>query len=66
MKQNKAQILSKRMERVESTAMELLFRAEQWTVTGPTLWDLKVRRTELLSAARTYARAVNALARSLR
>jgi hypothetical protein len=65
MKPNKAQILAKRMERVEYTAAELMFRAEQWTVTGPTLWDLQVRRRELLAAGRNYARAVNALTRPL-
>jgi hypothetical protein len=53
----------KQMERLEESIAELLYRAEQWTVTGATLYDLKGRRQELLEAARRYGRAVDALAR---
>jgi hypothetical protein len=54
----------KQMERVENTAAELMYVAEQWTLTGATMWDLKTRRARLLNAARDYGRAMDALGRT--
>lgn len=63
MKHSRAEILNKRMERVEGAATNLLYKAEHWTLTGATLWDVKCRRQELLEAARAYGKAIDALAR---
>lgn len=50
-------------ERVEEAAMYLIYVAEQWTCTGATMHDWKVRRRNLLSAAREYGRAMDSLGR---
>ena len=65
-KPSKADILSRRMDRVEETSADLERCAENWTLQGRTLWDIRVQRIELRSAARRYAAAVRALARSMR
>lgn len=51
------------IERVEETATKLMFAAEQWTLTGGTLYDLKNRRESLLNAGRQYGYAIRALSR---
>lgn len=53
----------KQCRRVEETAMDVLYYAEQWSTTGATFFDLKRRRESLLEAARRYGRAVDNLAR---
>lgn len=62
-KLNKAQLIAKRMERLEEASADLERQAENWTLTGRTLWDIRNHRVGLREAARTYARAVRALAR---
>lgn len=63
MKLTAQQRLSKTMERVEETAMHLLYVAEHWSTTGATFYDLQRRRMDLLEAGRRYGNAVRALAR---
>lgn len=51
------------IEAVEDRATGLLYWAEQFSLTGGTIYDLKVRRQGVLSAAREYATAIRRLAR---
>jgi hypothetical protein len=52
------------MERVEEASTELLYIADRWQCGQSwSLYDLKNERRRLLDAARTYARAMDALAR---
>lgn len=59
--------LAKRREtaaaRVECAAADLLFRADRWTLTGRTLFDIRNDRRDLLTAARYYGNAVRLLGR---
>jgi hypothetical protein len=50
-------------ERAEDRATDLLYVAEQFSTTGASMHDLKVRRRSLLEAARSYARAMDYLTR---
>lgn len=59
------EVLTKRMERLERAATELMYQAEQWTLTGATLYDMSVRRRALLDAGRRYGKAAAAMARQL-
>jgi hypothetical protein len=61
----KQEILAKRMERLEEAVATLIYKAEHWSLTGATMWDMKCRRVELMEAARRYGKAVDALARPL-
>jgi hypothetical protein len=58
-KMTKGERISRAITRAEEASVELINKAEQWTVTGRTLWDLKVMRQELLKAARTYTHPRN-------
>lgn len=64
-KPTKADILAKRMRRVEEASADLERQAENWTLQNRTLWDIRTHRVELRHAARAYATAVRALARAM-
>jgi DNA repair ATPase RecN len=51
------------MESVEEAATELLYYAEHFSLQNQTMHDWKVRRRNLLEAARKYGRAMDALGR---
>lgn len=51
------------MERLEEAVAELIYVAEHFSLTGATMYDLKVRRRNLLEAARKYGRAMDSLGR---
>lgn len=48
------------IRRMEESIADLLNAAEQWTLTGSSLYDIRNRRVQLLAAARSYARCLAA------
>lgn len=57
--------LRRRREEALGTAIsDLVYVAEQYSVTGRTLYENRVARIELLRTARRYARALFALSRA--
>lgn len=61
----KDEIMAKRIGRIEEAVARLIYKAEHWSLTGATMWDMKCRRVELMEAARDYGKAVDAMARPL-
>jgi hypothetical protein len=53
----------RQMDSLEARTFELLCAAELFATPVTQAWDLQQRRTQLMSAARAYGRAIDALAR---
>ena len=60
---SKAQQIASRMAAVEEASADLERAAENWALTGRTLWDIRCHRIELREKARAYAAAVRRLGR---
>ncbi len=58
-----AERVDRAMIRVEETSADLEREAENWTLTGRSLWDIRNHRVGLRLAARRYSAAVRHLAR---
>ena len=59
----KAERIRRAMERAEDAATDLLYNAEHWSLTGRSMYDVKVQRRSLLAAARRYGRSMDAITR---
>lgn len=59
----KAERIRRAMDRAEEAATELLYYVEHWTLTNRSMHDIKIHRRYLLSAARRYGRAMDAITR---
>lgn len=62
-KATKAERIRRAMARAEQAAVDLFYYAEQWSLTGRSMHDIKCNRRELLIAARQYTRSMDAITR---